>query len=53
MIMNTELLSQIIQVVFEGHLKYIAPFLFLIMITLFSQKLIDLMMGIFSKRKFY
>ncbi|MBK5447028.1 hypothetical protein [Peribacillus sp. TH24] len=39
--MNTELLQGMIDVVFKGNLVYLSPFLFLLMVILFSDRLIE------------
>lgn len=51
--MNMELLSTVIEVVFSGHMLYVAPFLFLMMLTLFADRIIDLIHVALNKRKYY
>lgn len=52
--MNSDLLKAVIDVVFGGHMLYVAPFLFLIMIVLFAERMIDLIYdSIHSKRNRY
>ncbi|SEO80312.1 hypothetical protein SAMN04488134_11354 [Amphibacillus marinus] len=46
------LLNIVIEVVFSGHMLYVAPFLFLMMLTLFADRLIDLIYDAFDKRKY-
>lgn len=40
--MNTELLQGMIDIVFKGNLLYLSPFLFLLMVILFSDRIIGL-----------
>lgn len=40
--MNTELLQNIIDIVFKGNLLYLSPILFLTMVVIFSEQIIDL-----------
>lgn len=40
--MNAELLQGMIDIVFKGNLVYLSPFLFLLMVILFSDRLIEL-----------
>jgi hypothetical protein len=40
--MNTDLLQNVIDIVFKGNLLYLSPLLFLLMVVLFSDRLIDL-----------
>lgn len=40
--MNMELLQGMIDIVFKGNLVYLSPILFLLMVILFADKLIDL-----------
>ena len=43
--MNLDLLQGIADVVFGGYMLYLAPFLVLMMATLFADRLIDLVMS--------
>lgn len=45
-----ELLQQMVDVVFGGYMLYLAPFLLLMMGTLFSERLIDLIMSSVGER---
>lgn len=49
--MNQELMQGILQVVFKGHLLYIAPFLFLMMGLLFANNLVNLIKDSISRRR--
>lgn len=40
--MNLDLLQGMIDIVFKGNLVYLSPFLFLLMVILFSDRLIEL-----------
>lgn len=40
--MNTELLQGMIDIVFKGNMILLAPFLFLLMLILFADRLIEL-----------
>lgn len=40
--MNAELLQGMIDIVFKGNLPYLAPVIFLLMVIMFSDRLIDL-----------
>jgi hypothetical protein len=40
--MNAELLQGMIDIVFKGNLLYLSPIIFLLMVILFSDRLIDL-----------
>jgi hypothetical protein len=40
--MNTDLLQGMVDIVFKGNLLYLSPILFLLMVILFSDRLIDL-----------
>ena len=40
--MNTDLLQGIIDIVFKGNMLFLSPILFLLMIILFSDRLIEL-----------
>lgn len=39
--MNTELLQGVIDIVFKGNMLYLSPVLFLLMVILFADKLIE------------
>lgn len=40
--MNTEMIQAVLEVVFKSHFVYLSPFLFLLMIVMFGDRLIDL-----------
>lgn len=40
--MSTELLQGLIEVIFKGNLLYLSPILFILMVVIFSDNLIDL-----------
>lgn len=41
--MSSELLQGIIEIVFKGNLLYLSPILFILMIVLFSDYIVDLL----------
>lgn len=43
--MNPELLQGTIDIVFKGNMLYLAPMMFIFMVTLFADRLIDLIVG--------
>ncbi|WP_017473321.1 hypothetical protein [Amphibacillus jilinensis] len=49
--MSNDLLSAVIEVIFGGYMLYVAPFLFLMMIVLFSDRLIDLIYSALEQKK--
>lgn len=49
--MNTELLNSIIEIVFSGHLLYVAPFLLLIMSVTFLDSFIGLIFSAFETKR--
>lgn len=49
--MDTELLQIMIDIVFKGNLLFLSPFLFLLMVILFSDRLIELIYESFSSSK--
>lgn len=46
--MDIELLQGMIDIVFKGNLVYLSPFLFLLMVILFADRLIELIYQSFS-----
>ncbi|AIF45728.1 hypothetical protein [Virgibacillus sp. SK37] len=40
--MSAEILQAVVDIVFSGYMLYLAPFLFLLMVVLFADRLIDL-----------
>lgn len=46
--MNTGLLQGMIDIVFKGNLLYLSPMLFLLMVVLFADKLIELVVSSIS-----
>ncbi|MDQ0412892.1 hypothetical protein J2S25_001074 [Mesobacillus stamsii] len=48
--MDTALLQGMIDIVFKGNLVFLSPFLFLLMVILFSDRLIELIYESFSSR---
>lgn len=54
--MDVNLVQSMIDIVFKGNLLYLSPILFLLMVILFADRLIDLVMNSFgrtSKREYY
>lgn len=49
--MDNDLLQSIIDIVFRGNLLYLAPFLFLMMIILFTDRFIDLIYNAMESRR--
>jgi len=49
--MNGELLQSTIDVVFKGNMLYLTPFLFLMMVILFSDRLIDLVFNAMERKR--
>ncbi|UOQ47223.1 hypothetical protein MUN88_14220 [Gracilibacillus caseinilyticus] len=49
--MDNDLMQSVIEVVFMGHMKYVAPFLLLMMSTLFVDQIINLVKGILANNK--
>lgn len=47
--MDMELLQATIDIVFKGNMLYLSPFLFILMIILFSDRLIDLVYSAIGK----
>jgi hypothetical protein len=39
--MNSELLQGMIDIVFKGNLLFLTPFIFLLMVTLFTDRLVE------------
>lgn len=46
--MNIEFVQAIIEIVFKGHMLYLAPFIFLLMVLLFTEQLIGLIRSSFG-----
>lgn len=46
--MNFELLQAMIDIVFKGNLLYLSPILFVIMVTLFSDRIVEMMSVAFN-----
>jgi len=51
--MNLDLLQAIIEVVFKSNMLYLTPFLFLMMVVLFSDRIIDLLFTAIDRRRSY
>lgn len=48
--MDAELLQNMIDIVFKGNLVFLSPFLFLLMVILFADRLIELIYESFSSK---
>ncbi|MDG5787782.1 hypothetical protein QA612_09745 [Evansella sp. AB-P1] len=51
--MNTQILESVLQVIFTNLFPYLAPLLFLFMVILFSDRLIDFLYKAFRNRRIY
>lgn len=46
--MNTELLQGMIEIVFKGNLLYLSPILFVVMVILFGDRIVEMISAAFS-----
>ena len=46
--MNFELLQGMVDIVFKGNLLYLSPVLFVVMVTLFSDRIVEMVSAAFS-----
>lgn len=51
--MDIGLVQAILDVVFKGNMLYLAPFLFLMMVILFADRLIDLIFNSLDRKRGY
>lgn len=49
--MDTNLVQSMIDIVFKGNLLYLSPILFLLMVILFADRLIELVTSMFDGEK--
>jgi len=46
--MDTNLVQSMVDIVFKGHLLYLSPLIFLVMVVVFADKLIELIVNSIS-----